>query len=275
MGRVIVVGSLNVDLEVHVPALPNAGQKVIGERLSRFAGGKGANQAVAARAQGAEVVMVGSVGDDDAGRKYLNRLASMGIALEVTRQPHTTTGHALITTDPSGTNEIVVVPAANLHIVNRPLDPIRKLGPEDLLLTQTETPADVISSVVRYAIDRNVRVMVNLSPYVDLPSDVIEAADPIVIHEADVSRLQATGATPKSLMVTRGKAGITWDEVEYSGPVIPDNQVVDTVGAGDACIGTIAAAIVQGKDRHTAVTLGLIAAAENVQRFGAQANPRL
>ncbi len=276
MGRVIVLGSLNVDLEVHVQAMPAVGEKVMGESLMRFAGGKGGNQAVAARATGADVIMVGSVGDDDAGRQYLNRLAALDIGLEVTRQPGTPTGHALILTDTRGANRIVVIQAANLHIEHRPLRPLGKLDPErDVFLTQTEIAPDDVADAVRYVTERGLRVVLQLSPYVTLPDDVIAVADPLIIHEADVSRLQATGATPKSLLVTRGKHGVTWDGVEQSGELVPQQEVVDTIGAGDAFVGTLAGALAQGKDRVAAVADAQAAAAKNVRRYGAQPNPRL
>lgn len=276
MGRVIVLGSLNVDLEVHIPVMPASGEKVMGERLMRFAGGKGGNQAVAAKAAGADVIMVGAVGDDDAGKQYLNRLAALEIGLEVSREPGIPTGHAVILTDAKGLNRIVVVQAANLHIGYRPLRPLGKLdASRDVFLTQTEIAPDALSDAVRYVVERNVRPIVQVSPYVDLPADVIAAADPLVIHEADVSLLQATGVQPKSMLVTRGKAGITWDGVEYSGELVPADQVVDTIGAGDAFVGALAGALAQGQDRKAAVGAALAAAAATVRRFGAQPNPRL
>ncbi len=276
MGRVIVLGSLNVDLEVHVPAMPAAGEKVMGERLMRFAGGKGGNQAVAAKATGADVIMVGAVGDDDAGKQYLNRLAALEIRLEVSRQVGTPTGHAVILTDPKGLNRIVVVQAANLHVPYRPLRPLGKLdGSRDVFLTQTEIAPDTLADAVRYVTERGVRAIVQVSPYTDLPTDVIAAADPLIIHEADVSLLQATGTEPKSLLVTRGKAGITWDGIEYSGPLVPDAEVVDTIGGGDSFVGTLAGELAAGRDRKQAVAAALTAAAATVRRFGAQPNPRL
>ena len=99
MGRVIVLGSINVDLETKIDSYPNPGEKVVGESLQRYAGGKGANQAVAARARGVEVEMVGAVGDDDAGRASLNRLFAKGIKLRVERIPLVPTGHAIVFSD--------------------------------------------------------------------------------------------------------------------------------------------------------------------------------
>ncbi len=274
MARVIVLGSINVDLEVRVPRHPRVGEKVIGESLSRFAGGKGANQAVAARARGVEVFMVGAVGDDDAGRASLNRLYSRGLRLLVDRVPNTPTGHALITTD-GGSNEIVVISGANLKLGSRPLDPIKGLGADDLLLTQLESPVDKVASASRFAAERGVRVMINLAPWAELPADVVELADPLVIPASDLPTLRQGGAVPRSLVVLHGKEGLAWDDEFYPASLVPDSDVVDTVGASDALIGTLAAAIAMGEDRATSVQLAQEAAAENVRHFGAQPDPRL
>lgn len=274
MGRVIVLGSINVDLEVRVAGYPAPGEKAVGESLSRFAGGKGANQAIAARRQGAEVIMVGAVGDDDAGRASLNRLYAHGIKLYVDRIPGAPTGHALVMTD-SRTNAIIVIPGANERVASRALDPIKNLTSADLLLTQFETPVDKVVGAIRFAAGYGVRIMINLAPYAELPDDVVALADPLVIPEGDLAAFEARGVRPKSLVVLRGKAGITWDGVEFASLIVPDAQVVDTVGATDALIGTLAAAITAGRDHATAARLGLQAAVDNVQHLGAQQDPRL
>ena len=114
MGRVVVVGSLNVDLVTHVERHPKPGETVLGSGLQRMAGGKGANQAVAASAAGATVVMVGRVGSDEAGSAYVARLSALGIdAASIRVAPDWPTGHALITVDEAGENSIVVVAGAN------------------------------------------------------------------------------------------------------------------------------------------------------------------
>lgn len=274
MGRVIVLGSINVDLETTVGAYPQPGEKVVGHSLSRYAGGKGANQAVAARRGGSEVVMVGAVGDDDAGRASLNRLFAQGIKLQVERIPLVPTGHAIILSD-GHTNAIIVLPGANAKVGPNPLRPIRGLGEGDLLLTQLETPVDTVADAVRYARRYGARVMVNLAPWADLPADVIAAADPLVLPAADLPRLEASGARPASLVVLRGKEGLEWDGQRFTGEVVPADQVADTVGAADALIGTLASAIVQGADKASAARAALAAAADSVRHAGAQPDPRL
>ncbi len=274
MGRVIVLGSVNVDLEVRVPHHPKPGEKVIGETLQRFAGGKGANQAVAARAAGAEVYMVGAVGDDDAGRAALNRLYDRGIRLMVDRVSNTPTGHALITTD-GGSNAIVVVPGANAHLGARVLDPIKGLGSGDLLLTQLETPVEQVSQAVRQAAQNGVRIMINLAPYAELPDDVVRLADPLVVPQAHLSQFEARGVRPRSMVILLGKTGVAWDDEIVNGEIVPESQVVDTLGASDALVGTMAAAIVAGKSHTDAMRAGLAAAAENVRHFGAHRYARI
>lgn len=274
MGRVIVLGSINVDLETTVDSFPRPGEKVVGHSLSRYAGGKGANQAVAARRAGTEVIMVGAVGDDDAGRASLNRLFAQGIKLQVERIPQVPTGHAIIFSD-GQTNAIVVLPGANAKVGTHVLRPIRGLGPGDLLLTQLETPAESVAEAVRYARKYGARVVVNLAPWADLPADVIEAADPLVIPATDLPRLQASGKNPKSLLVLRGRDGLEWDGESFTGTVVPDEEVVDALGATDALIGTLASALVRGADKQTAARAALAAAAESVRHAGAQPDPRL
>lgn len=274
MSRVIVLGSINVDLETKIDSYPNPGEKVIGESLSRHAGGKGANQAMAARSRGVDVEMVGAVGDDDAGRASLNRLFAQGIKLRVERLPQVPTGHAIVFSD-GRTNAIVVLPGANAKVGTGALRPIRGFGANDILLTSLETPVDAVADAVRYAVKYGARVVLNLAPFAPLPADVIEAADPLVVPEADLAAFEALGATPKSLVVLRGKAGLHWDGELIPGPIVPDDEVVDTVGATDALIGVLAAELAKGADRHAAAWAGLSAAADSVRHHGAQPDPRL
>ena len=120
-GRVVVLGSLNVDLVTRVERHPKPGETVLGDGLRRLAGGKGANQAVAAAAAGADVAMFGAVGDDDGGRAYLNRLRDKGIdVLGVHTVEGEPTGHALIVVDDLAENSIVVIPGANAHAEAHP-----------------------------------------------------------------------------------------------------------------------------------------------------------
>lgn len=272
MGRVIVLGSINVDSEVKVPHHPEVGEKVIAESFSRFAGGKGANQAVAARGTGVEVHMVGAVGTDEYGRAYLNRLSNLGIHLHVERITDAPTGRAFITTDPHGANTIAVVEGANSRVPVRALDAIRAPRSDDLLLTQLEIDPEAVIAGVRQAVEYGWRVVINLAPYQTLPADVIAAADPLIIREQELPLLQADGLQAASMVVTHGKNGVSWDGLDVRGIVVPDEQVVDTIGAGDAFCGVLAASLSKGADRATALGQALSAAAVRTRQMGAQPN---
>ncbi len=274
MGRVIVVGSLNIDLVTHVERLPGPGETLLGDGLERFAGGKGANQAVAAREAGAEVVMVGAVGDDEAGRSYRRRLSGLGIdtRLEIVEG---TSGHALITIDEAGENSIVVIPGANARLGEAAVAAVEEVGAGDVVLVQLEIPLATVSAVARRAAERGARVVVNCAPYAALPPDVVGLAEPVVVNESEAALLADGDLVPGSLLVTFGSAGATWDGERIDGVAVPGHKVVDTTGAGDALCGALAAALAAGEDRSSALRHAVTAGARAVQRVGAQADPEL
>jgi ribokinase len=273
-GRVVVLGSLNVDLVTRVERHPKPGETVLGDGLRRLAGGKGANQAVAAAAAGADVAMFGAVGDDEGGRAYLNRLRDKGIDVlgvhTVGGQP---TGHALIVVDDAAENSIVVIPGANAHAEAHPR--LAMLGPDDVLLVQLEVPLDVVARAARTAYDRGARVVINMAPYAALPPDVVALADPVVVNEHEAMLLADSGAVPQSLLVTFGSKGATWDGSTLPAVTVPSDEVVDTTGAGDAFCGALAAALARDADREVALREALAAGAEAVRHAGAQADPDL
>lgn len=272
MGRVVVFGSVNVDLVAHVRRHPRPGETVLAlGPVERFAGGKGANQAVAAAGAGADVMLVGAVGDDEAGQAYAARLASLGIQARLTTASDTSTGLAWITVDESGENVIVVVPGANDAAV--PL--IDDLGPADVLLCQLELPIAQVELAVRRAAALGARIVLNAAPFTVLARDVVALADPMVVNEHEAAALADSGLMPRSLLVTFGAAGAQWDDVRVEAEPVPAHEVVDTTGAGDAFCGTLAASLVSCADRHTALVAATEAAADAVRRIGAQPNPQV
>jgi len=276
MGRVVVVGSLNIDLVTRVQRHPKPGETVMGTALARLAGGKGANQAVAARATGAAVVMVGCVGRDEAGSAYVARLSGLGIDVaQIRMAPQATTGHALVTVDEAGENAIVMVAAANEKLTVDDLQVLGSVGPGDVVLLQLEVPLEVVSAAVRRAGSRGARVVLNLAPYVTLPPDVVALADPLVVNEHEALLLADSEAMPASLVVTFGAAGARWDGEQRSGPVVQTGDVLDTTGAGDAFCGALSAALAAGAGRQEALRTALAAGAGAVRHFGAQRDPEL
>ena len=186
MSKVVVLGSLNVDVVTRVERHPSPGETVLGDGLARLAGGKGANQAVAAVAAGASVLMVGAVGSDDGGSAYLDRLRSLGVDVSrVDVRPEQPTGTALIEVSGDGENTIVVVPGANATVTW----PAVELDAGDVLLAQLEIPLDTVATAVRAAAESGARVVLNLAPYADLPAGVLDLADPVVANEHEASQL--------------------------------------------------------------------------------------
>jgi ribokinase len=256
-----VVGSLNVDLVTHVQRHPRPGETVLGQGLERLAGGKGANQAVAASKAGAAVVMVGCLGSDEAGSAYLTRLSALGIDVASIRVAQSCrTGHALVTVD---------------EVTLADLEALDAAGPGDIVLLQLEIPREAVTAAVRRGSGNGARVVLNLSPYAALPPEVISLADPVVVNRHEAALLADSEAIPASLVVTFGAAGAAWDGEQLTGPVVDQAEVLDTTGAGDAFCGALCAALVAGADRHQALERALAAGADAVRHLGAQPEPAL
>ncbi|MDF2093806.1 PfkB family carbohydrate kinase [Knoellia sp. 3-2P3] len=277
MGRVVVLGSLNVDLVAEVERHPRPGETVLATGpLTRCAGGKGANQALAAASAGARVVMVGCLGDDADGRRYLERLQGRGVDTSALRLvPGVSTGQAWITVDADSENAIVVIPGANAQVGADDLAPLDDLSSGDVLLAQLEVPVPVVALAARRARARGARVVINAAPYAALPHDVAAVADPLVVNEHEALMLADSDAVPTSVLVTFGGEGCSWDGERFEGVEVPLEEVVDTTGAGDAFCGALAAALAGGADRAAAVAAASRAGAEAVRRQGAQADPLL
>lgn len=269
MGRVVVLGSVNLDLHLQVERHPRGGETLLASDLERRFGGKGGNQAVAAAAAGAPTALVGAVGDDEPGREYLRRLEAFGVDVAGVRAvAGAPTGTAVICVDARGENTIVVAPGANHRVGAADLDALGGLRAGDVLLAQLELPLDVVADGVRRAAAAGARTVLNLAPFAELPPDVLALADPVVVNEHEAELLRATGAQPSSLLVTLGAAGSHWGDLEVPGRSVA--EVVDTTGAGDSFCGVLAARLAAGDDRRSAVEAATAAAALTVQHEGAQ-----
>ncbi len=275
MGRVLVVGSLNVDLVTKVERHPRSGETVRGEGMERFAGGKGANQAVAAAQAGAHVALIGCIGSDEDGRNYVQRLAARGIDVNGVATVRGPTGHALIVVDEDGENTIVAVPGANALLTSAALAPLRGLQPGDVVVLQLEIPLDVVAAAARLAHGAGARVVLNLAPYAALDPDVVALADPVVVNEHEAMALADSDTFGSSLLVTLGAAGANWDGLSVTASALAPQDIRDTTGAGDAFVGALAAALAAGADRHTALLAATTAGSAALRHAGAQPEPRL
>jgi ribokinase len=244
VGRVVVVGSLNADHTVRVRRLPAVGQTVLGTSYSLALGGKGANQAVAAARQGADVVMVGCVGDDDGGHALLDALIEAGVDVgHVRRHAQAPTGRAHIAVDDKGRNTIVVVPGANSGAVF----PSAALEGADVLLAQLEVPLPTVTAAIVAAHAAGVTTILNPAPARTLTDHLLANVDYLIPNETEAEQLGAV-LFQGVAVVTQGERGsllLRPGEPDGRVPAIPVD-VVDSTAAGDAFCGAFAAALAEG-----------------------------
>lgn len=265
--RLTVVGSINLDLVASAPRLPRAGETVTGAALARHPGGKGANQALAARRLGAEVCLAGRVGDDALAGEATALLEAGGVDLsEVEVDRAAPTGVALIAIDPSGENQIVVAAGAN-HRVRPEQLPARIEGP---LIVQLELPVETVEAAVGRATDF---VCVNLAPAAPVSDQLLRRADLIVVNETEAAfygealhqgggRVATTLGAKGAVMRQRGA------EIARAAP--PRVTAVDATGAGDAFVGAICVALLEGMAPEAALRFACAAGALAATRPGAQ-----
>lgn len=271
MGKVVVFGSLSQDLHLHMDRHPHTGETVMSGDIEYRFGGKGANQAVAAALAGATSVFVGKVGEDSQGRAYLGRLNRFGV--DTSRMdvvPDAPTGTALIYNDSAGDNMIVVAPGANHRMTLADVDKLADVGEGDVLLMPLELPLEVVGQAAAFARRQHARVILNLAPFAELPAEILQLCDPVVVNEHEAELLRQAGTRVPSLLVTLGAEGSRWGELEVPArPVSP----VDTTGAGDAYCGTLAARLCLGDSSEAAMAAASEAAARCVLHPGAQPEP--
>jgi ribokinase len=258
--RLTVVGSINLDLVARVERLPRPGETVTGATFTRVPGGKGANQAVAAARLGAEVTMIGCVGDDAFGREALVELERVGVALDRLRRIDAESGVALITVDASGENEIVVAPGANLALRPEDVD----LPDADGVLCQQEIPPDTVEHVALAAAGR---FYLNAAP----ARGAAPAAEVTIVNRYELAELPGRGGL---VAVTSGAEGAVLledgEEVARARP--PRVDAVDGTAAGDAFTACLVVSLIEGRARDEALRRACAAGAIAASRFGAQAS---
>jgi ribokinase len=267
--RVVVVGSANVDLVWHGAHLPAPGETVTDGEFLRVLGGKGANQAAAAAALGAEVLFVGCVGADDHGEQVRADLDARDIdCRELRVVPDAPTGVALIAVDARGENAIAVAPGAN-RLVAADVAP-RVIRSGDVVLCSLEIPVETVVAAVDAATAVGARVIVNPAPPRAAPAGALLSPNE---HECErLGGVETLLGTAPAVIVTRGSAGAVLHRpgrapVEQHAFSVP---TVDTTGAGDAFNGALAWALARGAPIEQALTTACAAGALATRAIGAR-----
>lgn len=271
---VVVVGSANLDLVATVEHLPAPGETVIGSDYAEHAGGKGLNQAVAARRAGARTAFLGCLGNDTAGDSLHQLLSSEGIDRMVTDVAGPT-GRALIAVDSRAENSIVVIPGANSMVSIGVVDDRRDaIARASVVLCQLEIPLEAVEAALAIARLGGARTVLNPAPAADLPRGILELCDIVVPNQHEVAQLGGTSALLDAgvgtVVITLGARGIRVVTREGEWEIPPFVvRAIDTTGAGDAACGALAAALSQGADVLTAARRASAAGALAATRRGA------
>ncbi|MBD2499758.1 ribokinase [Anabaena azotica] len=287
---IIVFGSINIDLVATAPRLPIAGETLLGDTFLKVPGGKGANQAVALAKLGVPTQMGGRVGGDSFGAELVQNLQDAGVQTDNIFVDETiSSGVAIITVAHNGDNEIIVIPGANGKVNQEDVERLSRILPNaKTLLLQLEIPINTVVAAAQAARNANIIVILDPAPaQVDLPAELYPLVDIITPNEVEAGQLvgfpvdgedaaaKAAGVLlqrgVKSAIVKLGAKGVvcaTEKEVFF----VPAFSVetVDTVAAGDAFNGGLAAALYTGLSLHQAVVWGAAAGALAATKLGAQ-----
>jgi ribokinase len=267
MLSITVIGSVNLDIVAKVARLPAPGETVTGAELYRYPGGKGANQALAAKRLGADVALIARVGDDAAADEALELLRDDGVELsQCVVLPGIPTGTALIAVAPTGENQIVVAPGANRHLGPDDID----VPASDALICQLEVPVD---TVARAATTFAGFFSVNLAPAARIDVSVLQRADLVVVNETESAWYGDTLRACNGMVATTRGSGLA--TLEQDGVVIaearpPAVDAIDATGAGDTFTAALTVALVEGQSPQDALEFACAAGAAATTKMGAQ-----
>lgn len=273
---IVVFGSINIDLVIAAPRLPRPGETVIGDSYRLVPGGKGANQALAAKRAGARVVLAGAVGADAFAEAALALLRADGVELALLESAERPTGCATITVAENGENIITVAAGAN-RLARAELVPDALLSPETTLLLQMEVPPGEVARLAERAKRRGCRIILNLAPAVPANAALLHQLDCLVVNEMEAKALDRPPAALAEafglvVVVTRGARGAVTFLPQGGEIAVPAVRVepTDTTGAGDCFVGVLAAGLSEGVALAAALQRASIAAALACCVYGAQ-----
>lgn len=291
MNKLTVVGSSNTDMVIKTPRFPQPGETIIGGDFFMFPGGKGGNQAVAAARMGGEVSFICCLGDDVFGKQALDGYRKEGIDITgislLSDQP---SGVALITVNAQGENEIVVASGANDHLSPAHIaENISKITDTNLVLTQLETPVEVVAELASICKGSGIPLIINPAPAQSLPSDVLDGLYLITPNETETQILTGIEVVDmesaseacaaminmgvENIIITMGKRGAFFMNKEEQFVVKPPRvDAVDTTAAGDVFNGALAVCLAGQMPWRESIEMASKAAAISVTRMGAQAS---
>lgn len=281
MGKIGVVGSINMDMTVKTERIPLKGETLKGEDLKYIPGGKGANQAVAAARLGADVEMFGCVGDDSAGESLVKNLQEQGVKTKHIRTvPGIPTGLAMITVGDRDNTVIVVAGTNNcvdIDYINEVRDAILEC---EIVLLQHEIPQETIEYVINLCADNGVKVVLNPGPARPVRKEILEKVtyltpnehETVILFGKEKSFEELMKAYPEKLVITQGSRGVSTCLKSGEIVLIPARKVnvVDTTGAGDTLNGAFTVAVTEGKNITDALVFANAAAGLSTEKFGAQ-----
>jgi ribokinase len=291
--KIVVVGSLNLDLVASVPRMPVVGETITGLEFSMYPGGKGANQAVAAARLGGETVMIGRVGDDDFGRQLHATLAEEGIETHCIEKSASSSGSAVIMVTPAGLNSIVVIPGANYSLAPEDLELYRnEFSQAAIILSQLEVRLDTVVQLAGIAAELGVAFVLDPAPARELPSQLFENVTWLTPNESETKfflrslgsdteltreslhavaeQLLNTGV--RNVIIKLGSQGVFLAGRDVKPTFLPSFTVdaIDTTAAGDAFNGGFAYALATGMTPIKAAQFACAVAAISVTKEGAQ-----
>jgi ribokinase len=288
---IVVVGSTNTDMVIKASHLPQPGETILGGTFFMSAGGKGANQAVAAARLGGSVLFIAKTGYDIFGKQSIELFEKEGIDVSgIQRDHYQPSGIALITVDDKGENCIVVAPGANATLTREDIDAVKeKIENASLLLVQLETPLETVEYVASIATSKKIKFILNPAPAAKLGDELLKKISIITPNQKETEMLTGIKVTDQAsakqateflqhkgietVIITMGSMGaFVFHEGKHS--MIPGHKVdvVDTTAAGDVFNGALVVALSEGKTMEDAVAFACKAAAISVTRLGAQAS---
>ena len=273
--RLFILGSINTDLVINTPYVPQRGETLIGSGFFTAHGGKGANQAVAAARNGAEVIMCGAVGNDDFGRLAKQSLLDEGInCLHVKTVLNCPSGIAMIVVS-EGDNHIILDTGANYKVTNEDVDAFLKDSEKgDIFLTQLELPIDVVGYALRKAREKGLFVILNPAPANKEIIPYLQYVDLLTPNENECELMGGVDnllAKNMTLIITLGSKGfrIVNSSMDETFPCIKI-KAIDTTAAGDTFCGAMIAKLLNGCELVEAAKYGSLAASIACTRKGAQ-----